>query len=377
MRILVLGGGMVGNAIARDLALDDDFQVTVVDISEQALAAFANDGAINTVQADLSNSSKVASLAGEHDLVVGAVPGHMGFSAVRAALEMRRDVVDISFFPEDPALLDGLARERGVRCLVDFGVAPGCSNLLFGHAAATLARMERFTCYVGGLPVERVKPWEYKAPFSPIDVLEEYTRPARYISGGRLVTRPALAEPELIDFPGVGTLEAFLTDGLRSLLRAEGVTEMVEKTCRYPGHRDLILALKGSGFFELDPVEVAEDCAVRPMDLTARLLIDSWRLAPGEEDLTAMRVEASGYDATGTLIERRWQMLDRYDRVSGTTSMARTTGYTCTAGVRLLTAGLWQEPGLAPPELIGRHEACFTHVMKELRQRGVVFEEVV
>jgi len=373
MRIVVLGAGLVGGAIARDLAKDGEFEVTVVDVEEGALARLAGVPGVVTKRADLSGDGAIRTAVEGHNLVVGAVPGRIGFATLRTLLSCGTPVVDISFFPEDALALDALARERGVCAVVDCGVAPGCSNLILGRMEREFDEVEAFTCYVGGLPVVRTWPWEYKAPFSPSDVLEEYTRPARYIAGGRLVTLPALSEPELVHVPGVGTLEAFNTDGLRSLLATVKVPFMVEKTMRYPGHAERIAVLRESGFFGSEPVEVA-GVPVRPLDLTARLLFPQWQLADGEEDFTAMRVTVEGV-AAGRRVRRIFELLDRYDRASGTTSMARTTGYTCTAAVRLLAQGGYARPGISPPEFLGREPGCYEFVMRELARRGVVFRQ--
>ena len=378
-KIVVLGAGMVGSAIARDLAKGGEFQVHVVDLSQGALDALAGEAGITVAQADLSDASQVAQAVAGHDLAVGAVPGFMGYATVQTCLEQGRDVVDISFFPEDALELDALAREKGAVCLVDFGIAPGCSNLFFGHAAATFGRVDRYACYVGGLPIERSLPWEYQAPFSPVDVLEEYTRPARYIHAGKVVTTQALAQTELLEFRGVGTLEAFLTDGLRSLLKAEGadkVKYMVEKTCRYPGYRDKVALLRDTGFLSEEPVALPGGAAASPMQLTTSLLLDAWRQGPDDEDLTAMKISAEGVDGEGKPIKRAWDLLDRYDRETRTSSMARTTGYSCTAGVRMVIGGLWSKQGVCPPEVVGRNIACFDFVLAELAKRGVVFQVV-
>ncbi len=373
MKVVVLGAGMVGGAIARDLARGGEFAVTVVDAAADALARLAGDAGITAVRADLAEDGAVARVVEGHDLVVGAVPGHMGFATLAAALACRRPVVDISFFPEDPFALDALARDRGVPALVDFGIAPGCSNLILGRMEEELAPVERFFCLVGGLPTVRLWPWEYRAGFSPADVLEEYTRPARYVSGGRVVTVPALSEPELVDFPGVGTLEAFNTDGLRTLLSTVKVPFMQEKTMRYPGHIEKIRVLRESGFLSAEPVDVAGG-AVRPLDLTSRLLFPLWKLTDGDADLTAMRVCVEGSQG-GRKVARTFELLDRHDPESGTSSMARTTGYTCTAGVRLLARGGFTRPGIAPPEFVGRERKCYAFVIGELAGRGVVFRE--
>jgi lysine 6-dehydrogenase len=373
MRVVVLGAGLVGGAIARDLARDGEFEVTVVDSSQAALARLAGQRGVVTVRADLAAAGAVRRAVDEQDLVVGAVPGRMGFATLRSALECAKPVVDISFFPEDPFNLDALAREKGVPALVDFGIAPGCSNLILGRLERELEAVERFVCYVGGLPVVRSWPWEYKAGFSPADVLEEYTRPARYVAGGRVVTMPALSEPELVELPGVGTLEAFNTDGLRTLLSTVKAPFMQEKTLRYPGHIEKIRVLRESGFFGTEPIE-AGSVKVRPLDLTSRLLFPLWHLAEGEEDLTVMRVSVEG-GRDARRVRRTFDLLDRYDPATRTTSMARTTGYTCTAGVRLLAQGLYRRGGISPPEFLGRESGCYEFVIAELAKRGVVFRE--
>ena len=375
MKVAVLGGGLVGGVIARDLARDGEFEVTVADVSEATLARLGGVAGITPVPADLSDAATIRRVVVGHDLVVGAVPGHMGFATLREVIGAGKPVVDISFFPEDALELDALAREREVCAVVDCGVAPGCSNLILGRMESELEPVERFVCYVGGLPVERTWPWEYKAPFSPADVIEEYTRPARYVANGALVTMPALSEPEFVEFPGVGTLEAFNTDGLRSLIATVKAPFMVEKTMRYPGHIEKIRVLRESGFFRAEPVMVG-GVPVRPLDLASRLLFPLWQFGPGEEDLTAMRVVVEGTSA-GRRVRRTFEMLDRYDRVTKTSSMARTTGYTCAAGVRLVARGLWGRKGVSPPEFLGRERACYEFMMADLAVRGVAFRETV
>jgi len=371
MKITVLGAGRVGHAIVRDLA--GEFSVTAVDASSAALARLAALGNVTTVAADLGDSTKVKALIAGADLVVGAVPGFMGFATLAAVIDAGKDVVDISFFPEDPFRLDGEARRRGVRAVVDCGIAPGCSNLFAGRLGASWDRLDRFVCLVGGLPVVRNWPWEYKAPFSPIDVIEEYTRPARIVTGGVHVTVAPLSDVELVDVPGVGTLEAFNTDGLRTLLRTMQVPFMVEKTMRYPGHAEKIRLLKDSGLLSEETVAVG-GASFRPRDVTAQALIAAWHLNDDEQDVTAMIVTAEGV-RSGRPVRWRADLVDRYDAVGKVTSMARTTGYTCTAAVRLMARGLWKEPGIAPPELLGREKACHDFILADLARHNVVFHQ--
>ncbi len=371
MRIVVLGAGRVGSAIVRDLAAGGEFAVTAVDASAGRLARLEAVEGVATKVADLGSAAAVRLAVEGFDLVVGAVPGHMGFATVGAAITTGTPVVDISFFPEDARLLDEEARRRGVPVLVDCGIAPGCSNLVLGRMTAAYERVERFACHVGGLPRVRTLPWEYKAPFSPVDVIEEYTRPARYIRDGREVVEPALSGLEPVEFAGIGTLEAFNTDGLRTLLAVPGVPQMIEKTLRYPGTAERLRLLRDAGFFSSEPVDVGGRPVV-PVELAAALLFPAWELGEGEEDLTAMRIVADAVDA-GRPVRETFELVDRYDPVSGVSSMARTTGYTCTAMVRLVASGRWREPGVAAPEAVGRDEAAFEFVLAELARRGVVF----
>ncbi len=371
--IVLLGAGRVGAAMVRDLAAEDAFRVTAVDASPAALEGLAAEG-IDVAEADLSDRDEVWRVVGDADLVVGAVPGAMGLATLRAVIEAGRNVVDISFFPEDPFALDGLARERGVTALVDCGLAPGLSNLVLGHMEAKLDRVERFRCLVGGLPAQRIPPFEYKAPFSPADVIEEYVRPARFREDGQEVTRPALSDVETVAIPGVGTLEAFDTDGLRTLLRTSDVPWLVEKTLRYPGHADLMRGYRDGGLFDTEPVEV-DGVLVSPRALTSRLLFERWRFAPGEPDLSVMRLEVDG-SRDGNDVRRVFDLLDRHDAATDTSSMARTTGYTATAVARLVLAGFYDEPGIAAPEVLGRDPEAYAYLLERLAERGIRFTEL-
>jgi NAD(P)-dependent dehydrogenase (short-subunit alcohol dehydrogenase family) len=225
---------MVGSVIAADLGRDPEWRVTVADRSADALDAAARraerfGATVHPVTADLADPDRIAALAGEADVVLGALASRLGFAALRSVIESGRPYCDISFMAEDPGELDALARERGVTAVVDCGVAPGMSNLLAGYATTLLDETQSLWIAVGGLPRERRLPFQYKAGFAPSDVLEEYTRPARIVEGGRVVVREALTEIEAVDFDGVGTLEAFNTDGLRSLIDTLDVPDMVEK----------------------------------------------------------------------------------------------------------------------------------------------------
>ena len=368
MQIVVLGAGRVGGAIVRDLSEEAEFSVAVADLDPLAadrLAGFDVEIRLH----DLSHPSGVAEAIRDADIVVSGVPGFMGYRTVEVALNEGKPVIDISRFEENAFDLDDLARSAGVPCLVHCGLAPGLSNLILGRLETALDETTSFRAMTGGLPVERDWPWEYKAPFSPRDVIEEYVRPARMRRNGEELTLPALTEVELVHFPGLGTVEAFNTGGLRTLLETSTTPNLVEKTLRYPGHAERMRVLRDAGFFSDNEI-LAPSGTVRPRDVTETLLFDAWQFAEGEPDLTVGRFTIEGVQ-DGSRVRHTYDLLDYYNPDTETSSLARTAGYTCAAMVRLVATGQWSEPGVAPAEIVGRDAACFEFVMTHLAERDV------
>jgi lysine 6-dehydrogenase len=366
---VVLGGGLVGRVMALDLARDKDARVTVADRDEKLLAQLTRER-LATRKLDLADRAAIRAAIADADVVVGAAPGHLGFSVLRTVIEAGKPFADISFMPEDSLELDALAKQHDVTAVVDCGVAPGLSNFLCGRAAALFDRVDRMLILVGGLPKRRVWPYEYRIVFSAVDVIEEYTRLARWVENGQLVVKPALTDPELFDLPHVGTVEAFNTDGLRTLAKTLQAPFMKEKTLRFPGHIEKMRVLRESGFFSHEPITLADGQRVRPFDVTTRLLFDAWRLPEGDADLTVMRVEVEG-TIGGAHKTYTWDLYDEYDPQTRYTSMSRTTGFPCAIFARLLASGELKRPGVLPPELLAGDERLFATMLEELKQRGV------
>jgi saccharopine dehydrogenase-like NADP-dependent oxidoreductase len=302
----------------------------------------------------------------------------MGYNTLEAVINAGKNVVDISFFPENALQLDALAKEKNVTAIVDCGVAPGMSNLVLGYYNE-LMEITGFECMVGGLPKNKVPPFEYKAPFSPIDVIEEYLRPARFIENGELVIKPALTDAEMVTlFQTEGnnetpvTLESFNTDGLRSLLfTMKHIPNMKEKTLRYPGHIHLIKAFIDAGFFDDKKINI-KGCDISPLEFSSKLLFKHWKLEEGEPEFTIMHIKVSG-KRPGKKSTVVYDLYDEYDPGTKTSSMARTTGYTCTAAVNLLINNLFSQKGVFPPEMVSSDAKCFHYIMDYLKQRNVIY----
>jgi lysine 6-dehydrogenase len=331
-RILVLGGGRQGRVIAADLALDQD--VTVAD--QRALACSSG---VKTAVADLSDFETVAKLMEGYDMVVGALPARLGFQAARAAISARKSYVDIAFYEQDAVDLHDQARAAGIAIMPDCGLAPGISNLVIGRGLAKYPETEGIDIYVGGVAADKTRPYGYVVSWSVPDLLEEYIRPARIRQNGETVTVPVFSGMEELDIEGVGRMEAFYTDGLRSLLSLEGPTTLNEKTLRWPGHVEAIKPLLAGGTFI---EEIADKCSQG-------------------EDLVVLVIKIDEEQVVMTARAR-----------DGLSAMARTTALTCAAFARLVASGAVKEVGVVPPELVGRDIKAYSNILDQLAGHGIL-----
>jgi len=371
--IIVLGAGMVGSAMAIDLSKKHN--VTLTDYNQNVLNKVKEKcNKLNIEQLDVTDKPSLKKAIIKHDLVICAVPGFLGFETLKSIIESSMNVIDISFFPENSLELDALAKENNVTAIVDCGVAPGMDNIILGYYNEKM-KLTEFECLVGGLPKTKKWPFCYKAPFSPVDVIEEYTRPARYVENGHEIIREPLTDCEYVEFEKIGTLESFNSDGLRSIIYTmPHIPNMKEKTLRYPGHVEYVKVLKESGFFSQDEIEI-NGIKVAPLNFTSKILFNEWKLGENEEELTVMRITLKGINKDGNQEEIVYNLHDEYDPETKTSSMSRTTGYTATAAANLFLDGIFKEKGVFPPELVGKHEECFNYFINYLKDRNVIYKK--
>ena len=371
--IIVLGAGMVGSTIAIDLS--NKHKITLTDFNQEALSKAEQKCNDLTIQLlDVTDKNTLQETIKKFDLVVCAVPGFLGFETLKSIIEAEMNVIDISFFSENSLELDALAKEKNITAIVDCGVAPGMDNVILGYYNEKM-KLTDFECLVGGLPKVKKWPFCYKAPFSPIDVIEEYTRPARYIENGKMITREALTDCEFVEFDNVGTLESFNSDGLRSIMfTMPHIKNMKEKTLRYPGHVEYVRVLKESGFFNTKEIEV-NGTKISPLNFTSKVLFDEWKLGETEEEITVMRITVKGENTDEKIEEITYTLHDEYCSETKTSSMARTTGYTASAAANLFLEGRFKEKGVFPPELVGKHEDCFHYFLNYLKERNIHYKK--
>jgi lysine 6-dehydrogenase len=367
-KVVVLGCGAVGKYMAIDLCKEPEFEVISVDVNRETLELLANEHPIQIRVEDLSTAEGVTRAVKDADIVIGSVPYSIGYAMLENVIRAGKNIVDISYFLEDPFGLDMLAKEKGVTAVVDCGVVPGMSNIILGDHTRKM-KVGRYECYVGGVPKSRSAPLGYKSPFPVIEVLEEYAETGSMVEDGKVVVRPMLSETMTIDLERVGTMACLNSDGLRTLIRTMDIPYMFEKTLRYPEHVDQMRIFRDTGLLNMTPIQV-EGVSVRPIDVTASLLSPLWKYEAGEADITVMRLVISG-DEDWKARTYTYDMYDEYEPSTGALSMARTTGYTCTAVTRLVLDGAYSQKGISPPEFVGRVDGCWKSVERYLEDRGV------
>ncbi|MEM3371826.1 MAG: saccharopine dehydrogenase C-terminal domain-containing protein [Candidatus Korarchaeum sp.] len=370
MRVAVLGAGSVGRAVIYDLyERVTGSNLLVVDSNPSNLAAASKMvSKAELKRVEIRDVDDLHRIMRDVDVAVNSLPGKFGRLSWIAAIKAKVDLVDISYSEDDPTAYNMQASEAGVTIVPDAGVAPGLSNMMAGRAYAQLEEVKELRIYVGGIPEEPVPPLGYLVTWSPEDLIEEYVRDARILENGSIKRKPALSDIERIYIPEVGELEAFLTDGLRTMLKTlKGVSFMVEKTLRWPGHAEKIELLRTLGYLSKEPLQFDGE-SVSPAQLTAKLLRE--RLKGDSRDLVILIVHARGRRSPSD-IEIEYRMVDRYDPSTGLTALARTTAFVATGVVKLIAEGSLPGPGVLPPEIIGMDEALFASIAEWLSWRGI------
>ncbi|NWG11271.1 saccharopine dehydrogenase family protein [Candidatus Bathyarchaeota archaeon] len=380
MKVLVVGCGNIGSVAAEDLAKSiGSVDVVVADKNEtyaKNVAEKIRRKNVSWIQLDTTDRNKLVKTMKDFSLVMGFLPGRFGYGLVETCIDTGKDLVDVSYMPESPLTLHEKAVNADVQIIPDCGLTPGISNILVGHAKAKLDKVETVHIMVGGLPEKPTPPLGYVITWSPENLIDEYTRKATIVENGKKVEVKALSGLETVDFSGLGRLEAFFTDGLRTLLHTmPDACDMWEKTLRYLGHAEKIKLLEALGFFEEEPISV-DGIGVSPRKFTAKLFTRKlWK--PEVKDVVALKVEVSGIQDNKRAVYV-YHLLDYYDKEHGITAMARTTAYPASIIAQFMLMKAVKGEGVIPPEEIGMDSKLFRMFLGELGKRGIrVNEEVI
>ena len=354
---------MVGRLIAVELS--KKYQVCAIDNDANNLSKLTKyNNRIVTKKIDIRNEPFLDSLE-DAEIVINCVPGFMGFETSKKILE-KKTCVDISFMPEDCNELNTTSEKAKTALYPDAGVAPGLSNIIVGNLI-TKQKVDEIKIMVGGLPIEKNPPWNYKAPFSPIDVIEEYTRPARIKKNGTIKTVEPLTGLINFEFENVGKLEAFLTDGLRTLLTTEltkDISTLLEYTIRYPGHSKRISNLIEDGKLN-DTVKTINGKLTSQREITCKELFKEWKLTENDKEFTLLVITAKTKEGEeiSCIVYDEWR--------DGWSSMSRTTGLTACAITNLIIDKKLTKIGVVTPEDLGTNQAFFDYIINYLKERKI------
>lgn len=377
MKVIVMGCGNIGSVAAEDLAKSmNSNEVVVADKNEERAKDVAKRigmSNVSWIQSDVAKRDDLIDTLKGFDLTMGFLPGNLGYRLAESCIEARRDLVDVSFMPESPMQLNEAAVRAGSTIVPDCGLAPGISNVLVGHSASELDKVDAVHIMVGGLPEKPIPPLGYVITWSPESLIDEYTRKAGIIRKGRTVEVQALTGVEEIEFPHVGKLEAFYTDGLRTLLYTlKNVDDMWEKTLRYPGHAEKVKLLRTLGFFSEAKVNI-EGTNITPRKFTAKIL-EQKLSSRTQKDIVAMKIETRG-TKNNKKAAYFYDLLDFCDKKRGITAMARTTAYPASIVAQLILNKALKEKGVVPPEKIGMDSRLFRMFSEGLNSRGISINE--
>ncbi len=377
MKFLIAGAGNIGSIIASEIAKNPSNSVIIADINpERAMKMPGISGKKNVefVKLDINRADDASRIINGCDMIVGALPGSTGLKLIKLAIDHGKNIVDVSYMNEDPFALDEKAKEAGVTVVPDLGVAPGLSNMMVGNSIKQLDKVESVKIMVGGMPENKVPPLDYNLTWSTEGLIDEYTRPANIVEKGVLKSVEALSGLQTVNYEGIGTLEAFYTDGLRTLLRTvKDVQEMWEKTLRYPGHAEKIRTMRDLGYFDKEYAKV-DGKDVKPFDLSVKLF-DRHLKRDDVRDLIVMDVTVEGTKG-GETKKIEYFVYDSYDTKNRISAMSRTTAFPPSIIAQILSEKPPEEKGIVPPEILGKDDSLFETTIRKLKEKGVKVDRV-
>jgi lysine 6-dehydrogenase len=382
MKILVLGSGLIGPAAAFNAMSDPDVsQVTICDISQQQLdqaaehlARLPGSEKLRTVRVDLNDEAEATNLMAGFDAIVGALPNSISALGIRLATAAKTPLVDLTRPSEaELAELRPLIDEMGGLIILSCGLEPGLTEIVARYLADKLDWVDELHIKCGGIPENPAPPLNYKIVFGGRHLpLRDFE--ARIVENGRIKPVPRYSGVETVHFPGVGECEAYHEGFMPWLLELPALQNLrlgTQKTVRWPGYAAKVSVLKEMGLLSLEPIEV-EGVQVKPKHVLDAILYPHVKLAEGEGEITAFRVDVTG-KKQGRLHCYTAQMVDRYDEQTGMTSMARTTAYTGAIVARMVARGDLQAKGIFPPEQLLTGQ-LFDKLIDELAAVGITFE---
>lgn len=358
MKFIVLGAGLMGRALAFDLARSQGVErVTIADERvERAtrLERELNSPLISSQELDVARFADVVKRLRGHDCAISAVPYRFNAELTKASIEAGVHFCDLGGndqILEEQRQMDAEAQRKGLLIVPNCGLAPGLGNVLAAGGAKLFGEgLDSISIRVGGLPRHPRPPLNYQLVFSVEGLLNEYSGKARVLRNFQPAEIDAMTELETLTFPPpFGAVEAFLTSGGTSLLSemfAGKVRHMDYKTIRFPGHCERFRALLEIGFGSSEPISIGSNL------MTARevfMELLKKKLPTSGPDVVLLRTELKG-DGRHSRKTLRYQLIDYYDENANISSMMRTTAFPTSVIAQMIVGGRIQGTGVRTPE---------------------------
>ncbi len=379
MKYTVLGAGMMGSAVAFDLAMTQPDAKVVLADKDLALArknAHAIGQNVTPLELDVNNGADLRAALRGSNAAVSAISYTVNLPVTLAAIEAAVPLCDLGGnmdVIQEQLKLGDEARRHNITVIPNCGLAPGLAGILAVAGAREFEQLDSIRMRVGGLPQHPRPPLNYQIVFSAEGLINEYVEDAEVIRNGVRTSVPSMSDLEEITFPApFGKLEAFNTSGGASMLPQifEGrVRDLDYKTIRYPGHCEKFRMLLELGFADMEPLAFGNIVKTR-RELFADLLRK--KLDYNDKDVVLLRVTVSG-KRQGRNAALAYELIDYYDNSAGMTAMMRTTAFPTSVIAQMLAQGAIEARGVLLPEQCAPGDI----VIRSLEQRRVHISRVI
>lgn len=388
MKALVLGVGMQGKAVIRDLSqsplIAGIIAADVLPVAAEEHVRSQGYSNVTVVGLDAGDQSGLMRLVKDAGvgIVICMVPPDFNRIVARVCLDAGVHFVNTSLGAM-LADLDEEAKTRGIAILPDIGFDPGIDLLLGALAVDELDEVEGLYSYAGGIPAPECVDGllNYKITWVFDRVLLGYKRPARMLKGGEEVTIPGLEifnqeHIHVIKFPSVGTLEAYPNgDALRFIETfglGAGLKDLARFTLRWPGHAAYWRIMTQMGFVDDESLDLGAGASISPRQFLVKHLSPRLQLLEAERDLAVLRVQAWGrkHDQKFKVIYELADYLDLETRVS---AMSRTVGYTASIAAQMILSKEISRHGVLSPA----RDIPVLRFLEELKARNIQISQRV
>ncbi|KYK24114.1 hypothetical protein AYK24_06805 [Thermoplasmatales archaeon SG8-52-4] len=374
MNIVIIGLGMMGQAIAHDLYKHSNFEIIGVIDNNKSVLDFINK-AVEKEKIIFHNFSveklnDVKKCLRNYDIAISAVPYRYNYELAKTAIETKTHFLDLGGNNDIVKKERGLNKEavkKGATIVYDCGLAPGLTSVIVKEIVEDMDFVKNVKIRVGGLPINPKPPLNYQIVFSANGLINEYIEKAIVLNNGKIIKKESMTELEKISFPKpFGEMEAFLTSGGCSTLPytyKDKIGYLDYKTIRYPGHCEIFKTLLDIGLASEKSVDLGNKIIV-PRDLLITYL--KQKLPSNEKDVVLLKV-VSICMKNGKKIDLEYNMIDYYDDKNNITSMMRTTGYPTSIIAQMIENGIINKSGV-----FGCEEIVPCHpFFKELEKRDI------